>query len=310
MSAAVSFPDPPFPDDDDAPIAPAVAGFETRFAHLTSEAYFAEPCAVPALSASIANVLDTESPLHAWARHPKFGGTSRAPTKALDNGSLSHALLLGTGKDIEIIDAADYRTKAAQTARDEARDAGRLPVLIADYRDALATADKLRQRFADLGIVLDGESEIAALWTETASNGAKVQCRGMLDHMKLPVVYDIKSIRSANPEMCRKHIENYGYAIQREAYVSAIERIRPELAGRVDFIFVFYETESPFAVTPIRLPGSFRELGRRGWRRSVDTWERCLRTNTWPSYADGIIEVEPSPWTLARDMERHSEEQA
>ena len=56
---------------------------------------------------------------------------------------------------------------------------------------------------------------------------------------KLPVIYDIKSIRSANPDVCRKHVESYGYALQRSAYVSAVERIRPDLAGRVDFIFVF-----------------------------------------------------------------------
>lgn len=302
---------PELPDFDEAPESGVTgAQFENRFARLTAEEYFAEPCAVPALSASIAHVLDTESPLHAWDRHPKLGGVPRAPTKAFDNGSLSHALLLGAGKDVELIYADDYKTKAAQASRDAARLAGKLPVLAADYDEALEKADKLRQRFAALGIVLDGESEVAALWTETARNGARVQCRGMMDHLTLPRIYDIKSIRSANPKVCRKHIEEYGYAIQRAAYVSAVERIRPELAGRIEFIFVFYELQSPFAVTPIRLPGSFRELGERAWRRSVDSWEKCLRTNAWPAYADGIIEVEPSPWALARDMDRYPEVQA
>lgn len=278
--------------------------FESRLARFTAEEYFADPCVVPALSASIAHVIDTESPLHAWARHPRLGKYARPPTKALDNGSLSHALLLGEGKDVDVVDAKDWRTKAAQTTRDEAREAGRIPVLKDDYAEAKATADTLRQRFADLGIALDGESEPTALWVETARNGFEVQCRGMIDHLNLPRVLDIKSIRSANPAMCRKHVESYGYAIQRAAYVSAIEKIRPDLAGRVDFIFVFYELTPPFAVTPVRLNGAFRELGERGWRRAVDRWEECLRTNRWPSYADEIIELEPSPWTLGRDMDR------
>jgi hypothetical protein len=285
-------------------------GFENRIVRLTADEYFTDPCAVPSLSSSIAHVLDTESPLHAWSRHPRFGGVKRAPTKSLENGSLSHSLLLGTGKDVEVIDAKDFRTNAAKEARDAARAEGRVPVLADDFNEAKATADELRKRFDDLGIVLDGESELTALWTETASNGATVQCRGMIDHLKLPRIYDIKSIRSANPAICRKHVESYGYATQHAAYVSAVERIKPELAGRVEFIFVFYELEPPFAVTPVRLSGVFRQLGDRAWKRSVDRWEACLRTNKWPAYADEIIDLEPSGWALSRDMERDEQEVA
>ncbi len=297
----------PFPDDGEPasePSAVVVPRFETRFARFTAEEYFAEPCSMPALSASIAQVLDTQSPLHAWSRHPKFGGVSRPPTKALDNGSLSHALLLGTGKEIEVVDAKNWTTNAAKALRDAAREAGKLPVLAEDYAEAKKTADILRQRFADLGIALDGESEATALWTETTRGGAKVQCRGMLDHKKLPVIYDIKSIRSADLGTCQRHIDTYGYAIQRAAYVSAIERIRPDLAGRVDFIFVFYELAAPHAVTPVRLSGAFRALGERKWRAAVERWERCLRTNQWPAYADEIVEIEPPPWALTRDMDK------
>ena len=282
--------------------------FETRFVQFTADEYHADPCKVPALSSSIAHVIDTESPLHAWSRHPKLGGVPRQPTKSMESGSLSHALLLGDGKDIRIIDAGDYKTKAAKADRDAARDAGEIPVLRDDYEEALKTSVILRARFADHGIRLDGKSEVTALWTERARDGAEVQCRGMMDHLKLPRIYDIKSTRSANPDVCRRHVESYGYAIQRAAYASAVERIKPEFAGRVDFIFVFYELEPPYAVTPARLSGSFRELGARGWRRAVDRWEECLRTNRWPGYADGIVELEPSPWALVRDQERYGNE--
>lgn len=297
----------PFPEDDE-PVPPkgppTPPKFETRFARFTPEEYFAEPCSVPALSASIAQELDSRSPLHAWARHPKLGGIPRKPTKALDDGSLSHALLLGEGKEIVVVDAADWRTNAAKAEREAARKAGQIAVLAEDYTAAKAVADKLRQRFADVGIVLDGESEMSALWTETARNGAKVQCRSMMDHIKLPVVYDIKSIRSADLNTCQRHVESYGYSIQRAAYVRAVERIRPDLAGRIDFVFVFYELTAPFAVTPVRLSGAFREMGSRRWLRAVERWEHCLRTNTWPAYTDEIVELEPSAWALARDMDK------
>jgi hypothetical protein len=278
--------------------------FETRFAQFTADEYFADPCDVPSLSSSIAHVIDSESPMHARARHPKFGGFSRPPTKSMDNGSLSHALLLGAGKGIKVIDAENFKKKVAQEERDAARDEGLIPVLKAEYEEALVTAEILRARFAQKGISLDGKSEVTALWSERASSGAEVQCRGMIDHLTLPRVYDIKSTRSAKPDVCRRHVESYGYAIQRAAYVSAVERIHPELAGRVDFIFVFYETEPPYDVTPVRLSGAFRELGERGWRRAVDRWEECLRKDEWPGYTSGTIELEPSPWALTRDMDR------
>ena len=303
MSVAQPFPDPPELPGDEPPFVDRSEPPRNGFVRLDAETYFADPCASPSLSASIAKVIDDASPLHAWTRHPRLGGISRKPTKAMDNGSLSHALLLGQGKDVEVIDAADYRTKAAQQARDAATEAGKLPVLVGAYATAKEAADTLRQRFSDKGIVLDGESELSAFWTERLLDGTEVQCRGMIDHLTLPRIVDLKSTKSAKPDACRRAIENYGYAIQHAAYVSAVEHIRPDLAGRVDFVFAFYETEPPFDVVPVRLPGAFRELGARAWKRSVETWERCLRANKWPGYVSGIIEVEPSPWMLARDMD-------
>lgn len=279
--------------------------FETRFVEdMPAADYFADPCDVPSLSSSIANVLDYQSPAHAWSRHPRLGGVARRATKSLEDGSLTHALLLGSGKGIKVVDAPDFRTKAAQVIRDQARLDGEVPVLTKDYESATKTAETIRQRMADVGIVLSGKRELTAFWTETTESGAKVQCRGQMDHVELPIVHDIKSIRSAHPLVCRRHVESYGYSIQRAAYVSAVEHIRPDLAGRVDFIFVFYEIEPPFAVTPVRLSGAFRELGERAWQRAVGRWEECLRTNTWPAYADKVIEIEPSPGALSRDLER------
>lgn len=266
--------------------------------------YHADPCDTPSLSASIAHVLDSQSPMHAYTMHPRLGGVARPPTKAFDLGSLSHALLLGNGKDIAIIDAPDYRTKAAQAARDQARDDGKVPVLVTAHEEAVEVTDTLRQRFADLGLVLNGKSEVAAFWTENTYDGTPVQCRGMMDHLKAPVVYDLKSCRSAHLDSCRKHVDAYGYDIQRAAYVSAMETLHPEFAGRIDFVFIFYELSPPFAVTPVRLSGAFRDLGRRRWKRAVNTWAQCLGANRWPAYVDSITELEPPKWAMSNDMER------
>jgi hypothetical protein len=270
---------------------------------IDADEYHADPCERPSLSSSIAHVLDRQSPAHAYARHPRLGGHAPKSTKTLDRGSLSHALLLGQGKSVHVIHAKDWRTKKAQAERDAAYDVGAVPVLVADMKAAEATAGILRSRFAELGIVLDGRSEAAAFWTERDEHGESVQCRAMIDHIKPGVIYDLKSCRSAQPVVCQRHVDAYGYAIQRAAYVSAIETIDPSAAGRTDFVFVFYELEPPHAVTPVRLSGAFRSLGERRWRRAVETWAHCLRENRWPAYASRIIEIEPPPWALANDTE-------
>jgi hypothetical protein len=274
----------------------------SEIVRMDAEEYHRDP-APPSLSASIAHVLVKQSPLHAYARHPRLGGVMPVPTLAMDKGALMHRLLLGVGKELRVIDAPDFRKSTAKDERDAAYAAGAVPVLALDHDEANHTARELRKRFDDLGIHLTGESELAAFWGEMTYDGDAVQCRGMFDHLALPRVYDLKGIWSAHPDVCRKHVDDYGYALQRAAYVSALEKLRPEYAGRIDFVFVFYETEPPYAVVPRRLSGEFRQLGERRWKRAVDTWARCLKTGVWPGYDDRIRDLEPAPWALAKDMD-------
>jgi len=269
---------------------------------MSADEYHSDPLPTPSLSSSIAHTLVSRSPLHAWSQHPRLGGVPREPTKSLDRGSLSHALMLGAGKELAILDFDDFRTKAAREARDAARAEGLLPVLLKDLDAAEAVAIELRKRFAEYGVALDGQKEIVVTWSETADDGSEVLCRGMMDHVAIPIIDDLKSCRSAHPLACQRHVDGYGYAIQHAAYVSAIEKLHPELAGRVSMRFVFYELEPPFAVTPVRLSGAFRELGHRRWRRAINAWARCLREARWPAYVDGWTELEPPPWALSQDV--------
>lgn len=267
--------------------------------------YHSDPCDRASLSASIATTLHRQSPLHAWSAHPKLGGRPRKPSKWMDHGTLAHAILLDQEKRIVPVDAEDWRTKAAKEARDEAHAAGNVPVLVGDLETARTAALAIRERLDKLGIALDGHSEVTALWTEESAHG-EVQCRGRLDHLKGARILDLKTCRSAHPDACRKHVEAYGYAIQRAAYVSAIEHIIPDFAGRVDFVFLFAEVEPPYAVTPVRLNGEFRTLGQIAWTAAVNTWGRCLARNDWPGYADSILELEPPPWAMARAFEQQA----
>jgi hypothetical protein len=283
-----------------------------RILDCTDEEYFADPLPTPSLSQSVAHTLLAKSPYHAWLQHPKLGGVGRAPTKSQDNGSLVHALLLGVGKEIAIIDAADFRSKAAREERDAARTNGRIPVLQHEAADAMLVVADIKLGLTELGITLAGVSEIKVAWSEETSLGP-VLCRGMLDHVIVDrgVIFDVKTCKSAHPRACTSHIIEYGYHLQSAAYSSWLRKFRPELAGRESFTFLFVEElpeGSPrrVVITPVALNGQFRALGERRWARACETWAHCVQSNTWSGYADRVLKLDAPKWALANEMEEAS----
>jgi len=279
---------------------------------VTPEEYHADPCERPSLSASIAATLVNRSPAHAWLEHPRLGGVGIEPTRAMDMGSLVHRLVLGIGPDVAVIDADDWRSKAAREARDEARAAGRLPVLRRQMQEAEAMATCLRQSLERLHppIVLDGVSEICITWQEDSASGP-VLCRAMLDQLVIDgggraTIYDLKTTHSARPKDCERRALDMGYDIQQAAYCRGLLRARPELAGRIDFVFLFLESSPPHCVTPARLGGILEDLGEQKWRRAVEMWARCTKDNHWPGYVDGPVSLNAPPWALNEEMDREA----
>lgn len=276
-----------------------------RIIECTEAEYFADPCEVPSLSQSIAHTIVAESLLHAWQVHPKLGGQPREPTDATDTGHIIHKLLLGKGAAVEVIEADNFRTKIAQTARDEAIAAGRVPILAHKYADLQTAADTIRSNLAVEGISLRGQSEVAFEFTEQGINGPVV-CKARMDHVLFDqgVIYDVKKIRSAHPKQCAKHMVEYGYDIQHTAYTRCLGRLLPEREGRIDFQFLFVETEPPYAVLVARPNGAMRELGAARWQRAVNLWEHALATSHWPAYAanGAVTELEPPTWILNEEL--------
>lgn len=282
-----------------------------RILDVTEAQYHADPCAVPSLNQSTAHVLITKSPLHAYAQHPRLGAAPREMTTPQIEGTVIHALLLGKGASgIEVLNFDNYRTKVAQVVRDEVIAQGRTPVLVRKYDEIVTAAEIIRARLAEQGCVFEGGiPEIAIEWTEETDEGP-VLCRGRLDYLILgerrAKIIDPKKITSADPITCARHADDYGHHIQAAAYTSAVEKLRPDLEGRVDFEFAFHELEAPHAALP-RSPGpTSRWVGERQWQRACLIWKRCMNTGVWPSYPIEPLDV--TPWTDKREQELAEQE--
>lgn len=273
-----------------------------RLLDISAADYFADKVEdVPTLSYSTAATMITQSPLHAQLEHPRLGGRPREATPAMATGTIIHALLLeeNPGTVIQVVPFDDFRKKEAREARDQVLAAGLTPVTVERFSELTIAADTLRGRLADLGVKFTGKREASVAWTE-----GRVKCRGRMDHLVLETgrIDDIKTTQSAHPDAITRLITNRGYDIQYHAYTSAIEKLVPDLAGRVRFRFLFCETEPPYAVTPVEFSGIFREYGERRWMRAVRTWETCLREGHWPGYTDRSVVLEPLPWAYEREI--------
>lgn len=253
---------------------------------------------LPGFSASLAKTLLAKSPAH--ARHEQLVG-GKDSTARMDRGSVMHRLVLGAGKDFQVLNFDSWRTDKSKTARDEARAEGKVPILADAFESASHGAMAIMRALAARGIRLDGRSELAMGWEEQSSVGP-VECRGQIDHLthEEQTIFDLKIIDDASPSAIERSAESLGHGVQWAAYTSGHAKRRPDLAGRITMRFIFAEPEPPYAVTIVEPDGVFRELATRRWRKAVESWGRCMAAQVWPGY-ELHDQITAPAWALARE---------
>lgn len=255
------------------------------------------------LSPSTAHEIVSRSPLHGW--FSKFGGAPQEYTDATDLGQLAHALILG-GAEIVQVDAKDWRTKAAQEARDAARAQFKIPVLTHKLQEVSKLVEYVGAFLRERDLALSGLSEQSAVWKE---RGLDVWCHGRLDHWleDSATIIDLKFVSNASPGAAARQCINLGYDLKAAAYTSAIEHIFPDLAGRVRFLWLFAEVDPPYALTLARPGGVMRALGQAKWMRACETWKRCLADygteKPWPSYTSEVVDLLAPEWAMKQEVE-------
>ncbi len=269
--------------------------------------YLNDPCDEPSLNASTAINIANDSAAHGYLRHPRLGGAQIASTSAMDKGKIIHAALLGSGAEMSVIDAPDWRTKAAKEARDDARANGYIPILAKDHAPMQTAGVTLRQKLGDRGIdfTADCVNEASLFWQHQVNRDASIQCRARLDSLVTTGqlrVRDLKTCKSAHPKAIQQAISRYGYEVQAHAYRSAVEHLHPDEVGRVIFEWVFVEIEPPYAVTVCRPSEAYKGLGKAKWEQAASLFHHGQTTGEWPDYTDGhVLIIEPRPWDL-QDM--------
>lgn len=272
---------------------------------MPEDIYHSDPVPGGSLSSSGARKLLAQPParFHYEQKYPQVA------TEAMERGTAAHKLVLGAGAEIVLVDAKNWRTKAAQQQGDEARERGAIPLLPADYERVHAMAAALR---ADplASALFDRERgglpEQSLFWHDEASG---IWRRARLDWLPDTgtrdrlVIADYKTTADASPAGVRKSIINYGYHQQGDWYTAAAQAlVHPDPA----FLLVFQETVAPYLVRVVQMDAKLLRAGRERNVEAMEIYRDCSRSGIWPGYDDGIdyIELDSLPvWAQHKALE-------
>ncbi len=218
----------------------------------------------------------------------------RKHKRAFDVGHAAHAEVLGTGLDVEVIDAPNYNTKAAQQARDAARAAGRVPLLAWEMRNVRGMAETLR-RHPVAGQLFQpgrGVTERSMFWRDPRWGfwrRARTDWAVTLPDGRLALV-DYKSTTSAAPYPIAKSAFDYGYYTQDVYYrQAALDCGLVDDLRDVVFLFVFQEKDPPHLVTVGEIDDDGRAAGAAMVAAGLELYGRCLELDQWPDYAPDVL---------------------
>lgn len=268
--------------------------------NLSASEYHADPADTPSLSSSIAHLLWSKSPAHAWTAHPRLNPDFvREERDRYDLGTVAHALFLEGDANLVVVDAPDWRTRAAKEARDAARAEGKT-ALLARAVEALndMSADlrlQLDAHAADPPLFQDGKPEQTIVWNE-----GDVVCRARLDWLRddFSAIDDYKTTSaSANPESWTRSLYGMGSDVQAAFYIRAVRA----LSGRSPtFRWCVQETTPPYALSVISPGADVLTIGEKKVEYALELWKRCLDSDKWPGYAPDVHLAQLPAWEEAR----------
>lgn len=248
--------------------------------------YREDPCPIPSLTQSLCKIINERSPKHAWTACASLNNDWLPDDDPkFDVGNAAHKLVLGRGKDFEIIDADDWRTKAAKDTRIDAAKAGKIGILSYQFERASTMAQAtFRQigKHEDSDAFTNGAAEVMICWQEGG-----IWFRSLIDwlHDDQRTVDDFKSTgMSVAPHVLGIRAEAGGWDIQAAFIERGLDVLDPAGAGRRLFRFVAQETEEPHALNVMHMDERWLTMGRKKVQHAIDRWSYSIKSGIWSSY--------------------------
>lgn len=256
---------------------------------VTEEEYRADPFG-GSFTQSLAKVLIAHSPLHAreesaLAEPREEDEEAEKYIKAQAIGNAVHKYILGRGKDIEVIDAKDFKKDVAKEARDAATAAGRVPILAKHMMIADRMIDRAReqlQRHEDKDAFTNGSGEVMICWQEDG-----IWFRALVDWLSddLCTVDDFKSSGMSMAEhVLGRRAETAGWHVQHAFIARGLDVLDPANAGRRKHRNIAQEQFHPFALNVMHHDKYWLTMGRKKIEAAITSWKAAMKSKRWPGY--------------------------
>lgn len=221
-----------------------------------------------------------------------------------DIGKAVHAKVLGQGAEIVVVDAEDWRTKAAREAREEARSEGKAPLLTREFEQVNAMAETvLAHPTARVLLSQPGDTEVSLFAT---IDDVPVRARfDFLPHRSgnRTVSVDLKTTVDASKSAFESSVARYEYAVQRAWYLDALKAVTEDTTA--EMVFVAVEKEPPYLVAVYQIPALWADKGHIMAAHARETWLNCTRSNTWPGFPAEVQLLDEPFWHLAQFEETY-----
>ena len=180
--------------------------------------------------------------------------------------------------------------KANKIRRDEwrAANAGREILTAADSARIGGMASALRKFQPLAGRVIDkGAHEVTLRWRD-AETGIESRARLDVWHEASGTVLDLKSTLDAGADSFARSIDRFRYDVQEAMYRDALDVLGLDVRR---FLFLAQEKSPPYACALYELERESVALGRAELRVDFELYARCLETDTWPAYPQGVTRI-------------------
>lgn len=258
----------------------------------------------PELSSTQARqILDTPARYKYRLEHPQ------EHKDAFDLGTAVHAAVLGVGAPVAQLDFDSFRTKAAQEARDQAREWGQTPILVKDYAPIVAMKEAVLAHPVARALFEQGGDEEASVFATDPDTGVRTRARfdylATSENVSTPTAVDLKTTaKSAAPSEFAKTAASFGYHVQQAHYLDTLHWATKE---GPDFAFVVVETAAPHLVAVHTLDDHFRDIGRDEAARARQLLAECRASGVWPGYADEVTTIAPPMWLVYQQLDQEEE---
>ena len=220
-------------------------------------------------------------------------GREKEVSKAMETGTLIHAVILEPEKPLDALVAVspytDFRTKEAREWRDTQRAEGKIIATDSEVDAAESCAEVFREEYAQqFQVCSKTQTEVAVFGKIGAT-----EVKGMIDLVPdgLDCLLDLKTTAAIESlESLQRTIVNRGYHWQAALYLDLWNAASGE--NRTRFVFCFIETEHPFETAWVELSENLIDIGRAGYMNAIAKWQQCVATDTWPKAVEGIAMIE------------------